>query len=51
MMSVFLIAGFLFMIVLFMVAAIQTAGQCSRIEEEEERRRWEQMQHRGSESK
>lgn len=47
MMCIFLASGAVMVIVLFTLAAIQTAGRCSRAEEEAERRRWEAMQRRG----
>lgn len=47
-MCIFLAAGAVMVIALFMIAAIQTAGRCSRAEEEAERKRWEEMQRRGS---
>lgn len=46
MMCILLAAGAATVIVLFMIAAIQTAGRCSRAEEEAERKRWKEMQRR-----
>lgn len=41
-----LAVGALAVLLLFAWAAIQTAGRCSRQEEEEAQRRWEEMQQR-----
>lgn len=46
MVTIILIAGFLSAILLFVWSAVQTAGRCSRAEEEAERKRLEEMRRK-----